>query len=162
MNYESQSVKALLVLLRLSMAWVFLYAASHQVLVPGWSAGGFLGSTKTFHSVFAPLTAPGIINVISFLVEYGHLLIGLSLLVGLFVRISSIFGILIMILYWMAHMDFPYISDTTNLLVDEHIVYALVLGLMIATRAGHIFGLDGWAAGLKPVHANKWLAWATA
>ena len=83
------------------------------------------------------------------MVGYGHLLIGLSLLFGLMVRVSSVFGILLMLLYWTAHMDFPYISDTNNLLIDEHIVFAGVLVFLIVEHAGHVFGLDGWAEKLS-------------
>lgn len=157
----SQSVRSLIVLLRLSMAWVFLYAASHQIF-GGFSVTGFLGSTKTFHWLFGPMTAEPVAGVLSFLVGYGHLLIGLSLLLGLLTRVSAIAGIALMALYWMAHMNFPYISDTTNFLLDEHVVYALVLGLVIATHAGHIFGLDAWAARQQPVHRYRWLDWAVA
>src|SRR5262245_4815822 len=89
-------------LLRLLMAWTFLYAASHQVLVPSWSVSGFLGKTKTFHDLFAVFTTPTVAPIISLLVAYGHLLIGLSLLVGLLVRLSASFGIMLMLLYWMA------------------------------------------------------------
>ena len=159
---DTPATRSLIVLLRLAMAWIFIYAASHQVLVPGYSIAGFLNSTKTFHGLFAPFTAPATDAVLSFLVSYGHLLIGLSLLTGLLVRVSAMFGILLMILYWMAHMDFPYISDHNSLLVDQHIVFALVLGLLIAVRAGHIFGLDAWAAKQGPVQHNKVLAWAAA
>lgn len=158
---QSTVARNLIVLLRLSMAWVFLYAASHQIF-GGFSVAGFLGSTKTFHWLFAPMTAEPAASVLSFLVAYGHLLIGLSLLVGLMVRLSSIFGIGLMLIYWMAHMNFPYIADTTSFLLDSHIVYALVLGLMIATRAGHIFGLDDWAARLDQTHRYKWLDWTVA
>jgi thiosulfate dehydrogenase [quinone] large subunit len=159
--FNSPAIKPLIVLLRLSMAWVFLYAASHQVF-GGFSVSGFLNSTKTFHWLFAPMAADPVAGILTFLVAYGHLLIGLSLLIGLMVRVSSMFGIALLVFYWMAHMDFPYISATTNFVLDEHIVYALVLGLMMATRAGHVFGLDGWAAKLDRVHHNKWLDWATA
>ena len=158
---DNAASRTLLVLLRLCMAWVFLYAASHQVFA-AWSVSGFLGSTKTFHWLFAPLTAPALATALTLLVGYGHLLIGLSLLSGLMVRVSAIFGIGLMLVYWMAHMDFPYVGDTTNFLLDEHIVYALVLGLLIAQRAGHAFGLDEWAAKLPAVRHNHWLGWATA
>ena len=112
--------------------------------------------------MIAPMTAPGWAAVITVLVGYGHLLIGLSLLSGLLVRVSAIFGIGLMLVYWMAHLDFPYVSDTNNFLIDEHIVDALVLGLLIAQRAGHAFGLDEWAAKLPAVRQNRWLGWATA
>ncbi|HVX79828.1 MAG: DoxX family membrane protein [Devosia sp.] len=158
---DNTASRTLLVLLRLSMAWVFLYAASHQVFAD-WSVAGFLGSTKTFHSLFSPLTAPGIAAVLTVLVGYGHLAIGLSLLSGFLVRLSSIFGIALMLLYWMAHLDFPYVSNTTNLLLDEHIVYALILGLLIVQRAGHLYGLDGWVAKHEPLPHNRFVDWAFA
>ncbi len=143
---DTKIERALIVFFRLAMAWTFLYAASHQVLVPDWSVAGFLNSTKTFHSFYSHLTGPGIAAVLTFLVEYGHLLIGLSLLTGLMVRMSASFGIMLMLVYWTAHMNFPYISNANNFLIDEHIVYAGVLFFLIIKHAGHSWGLDGWAA----------------
>ena len=46
-------------------------------------------------------------------------------------------------MYWLAHMDFPYIENTNNFIVDYHIVYSTVLVYLIAKHAGHIWGLDG-------------------
>ena len=161
MNYSSAE-RPLIFLLRLALGWTFLYAASHQVFVPGWTASGFLEHTKTFHNFFTIFTAPSIAPVVSFLVAYGHLLIGLSLIFGLMVRVSSAFGIMLMLLYWMAHMDFPYISDQNNFIVDYHIVNALVLGLLIVKHAGHVWGLDALAEKTPAVNKNGVLHWATA
>jgi thiosulfate dehydrogenase [quinone] large subunit len=125
------------------MAWTFLYAASHQgIFAPDWSVAGFLSRTKTFHDAFSVFTAPNVAPVVTFLVSWGHLLIGLSLLAGLMVRASASFGIMLMLLYWMAHMDFPYIENRNSLIIDYHIVYAVVLGYLVYERAGHIWGLD--------------------
>ena len=146
---DSNTERSFVLIFRLLMAWTFLYAASHQVFVPGWSVAGFLKSTKTFHDVYAPFTTPGWAPIITFLVEYGHLLIGLSLLVGLMVRVSASFGVLLMLVYWTAHMDFPYIENRNNFLVDFHIVYGFVLAFLIYKRAGHVWGLDAWAEKLE-------------
>lgn len=143
---ESITEKRFIFLLRILMAWTFIYAASHQVFVAGWSVVGFLDKTKTFHDFFAIFTSPGIAPIVTFLVGYGHLLIGLSLLFGLMVRVSASFGILLLLLYWMAHMDFPYIENTNNFIVDYHIVYATILGYLIYKQAGHVWGLDSVAA----------------
>jgi thiosulfate dehydrogenase [quinone] large subunit len=140
----SSKKRALIVFFRLAMAWTFIYAASHQVFDPNWSVAGFLKGTKTFHDVYAPFTTPAWAPFITFFVGYGHLLIGLSLLVGLFVRVSAAFGILLVLLYWTAHMDFPFIENRNNFLLDFHIVYAGVLLQLIVDRAGHVWGLDGW------------------
>jgi thiosulfate dehydrogenase (quinone) large subunit len=136
--------RALMVFFRLAMAWTFLYAASHQIFDPNWSVAGFLSHTKTFHDLFAPMAKPGVAPYVSFAVGYGHLLIGLSLASGLLVRLSAPFGILLMLVYWMAHMDFPYIENVNNFILDSHIVYAGVLVYLIANKAGHVLGLDGW------------------
>jgi thiosulfate dehydrogenase [quinone] large subunit len=142
---------------RILMAWTFLYAASHQVFNSHFSAAGFLKQTKTFHDVYAVFTAPSIDPVLTFLVSYGHLLIGLSLLVGFAVRISSIAGCALLMLYWTAHMDWPYIENANNFIVDYHIVYTTVCLYLFSHRAGHVWGLDAVAANLPVVQNTPFL-----
>jgi thiosulfate dehydrogenase [quinone] large subunit len=137
--------RGLIVYFRLAMGWTFLYAASHQVFDPSFSVAGFLGHTKTFHDAYAVFTTPAWAPIITFLVGYGHLLIGLSLISGLMVRVSASFGILLMLMYWTAHMDFPFIENKNNFILDVHLVYAGVLVYLIAKRAGHVWGLDAVA-----------------
>jgi thiosulfate dehydrogenase [quinone] large subunit len=146
--------RSIIVYFRLAMAWTFLYAASHQVFDPTFSVAGFLSHTKTFHDAYAVFTTPAVAPFITFLVSYGHLLIGLSLAVGLMVRVSAVFGIMLMIMYWTAHMDFPYIEDKTNFLLDYHLVYAGVLVFLIVKRAGHVWGLDAVAERLSFVQEH--------
>jgi thiosulfate dehydrogenase (quinone) large subunit len=142
---QSTTNRAILFLFRMLMGWTFLYAGIHHF---GDSAfvKGFLSHTKTFHDLYAPLTSETAAPILTFLVEYGHLLIGLSLVSGLLVRLSAPFGLLMMLLYWTAHMDFPYIDNANNFLIDYHVVYALVLLQLIVQNAGHVWGLDGWLA----------------
>jgi len=151
---NSSIEKSLILYFRMTMAWTFLYAASHQVFVPSFSVVGFLSHTKTWHDVFVVFTTPTMAPITTFMVEYGHLLIGLSLLTGLMVRVSASFGILLMIIYWFAHMDWPFIENTNNLIVDYHLVYAGVLGYLILKRAGHVFGLDAVAERLSFVQQH--------
>jgi thiosulfate dehydrogenase (quinone) large subunit len=134
--------RSIILFFRLAMAWTFLYAASHQVFDPKFSVAGFLSHTKTFHDVYTVFTTPTVAPILTFLVSYGHLLIGLSLAVGLLVRVSASFGIMLVLMYWTAHMDFPYIENANNFLLDYHIVYAGVLVFLIVKRAGHVWGLD--------------------
>ncbi len=143
---------AFVFLFRLAMAWTFLYAASRQVLNPNWNVADFLNATATFHDVYGVFTGALVAAVVSFLVAWGHLLIGLSLLVGLMVRVSATIGAVLMLLYWAAYMDFPYVQGADNFIVDFHLVYALILLFLVATRAGHVFGLDAWAARASERH----------
>jgi thiosulfate dehydrogenase [quinone] large subunit len=145
---DSPFERSLIVFFRLTMAWTFLYAASHQVFNPEFTVAAFLSHTKTFHSVYAVFTSPSVSPYVTFLVSYGHLLIGLSLLVGLMVRVSAAFGVALMLMYWSAHMDWPFIESKDNFIVDYHIVYSGVLIFLIDKHAGQVWGLDGWAAKL--------------
>ena len=140
---DSNAERNLVLVFRLLMAWTFIYAASHQAFTD-FSVVGFLKSTKTFHDLFAVFTAPAIAPLVSFLVAWGHLLIGLSLLFGLMVRVSAVCGVALLLMYWMAHMDWPFVENKNNFLFDYHLVYGGVLVYLIAKRAGHVFGLDGW------------------
>jgi thiosulfate dehydrogenase [quinone] large subunit len=139
---RSNAEKYFIVFFRLTIGWTFLYAAMYH-FGDNKFVVGFLSHVKTFHGVYAPLTNLTFLPILTFLVEYGHLLIGLSLISGLLVRVSSPFAIMLMVLYWTAHMDYPYIGDATNYLIDYHIVYVGVLGYLIFKNAGHVWGLDG-------------------
>jgi thiosulfate dehydrogenase [quinone] large subunit len=101
--------------------------------------------------VFVVFTTPTMAPITTFLVEYGHLLIGLSLLTGLMVRVSASFGVLLMGIYWFAHMDWPFIENTNNFIVDYHVVYAGVLVYLVVKKAGHVWGLDGWMENLQVI-----------
>jgi len=148
----------LIMFFRLAVGWTFLWAAIHHFGDDKFVIG-FLSNTKTFHNIYAPLTNPAIAPMLTFLVEYGHLLIGLSLISGLLLRASAPFAIMLMLLYWTAHMDYPYVENVNNYLIDYHIVYAGVLLYLIFKRADHVFGLDAWAEELAVRHtpALRWL-----
>jgi thiosulfate dehydrogenase [quinone] large subunit len=140
--------KSIVLGFRLAMAWTFLYSAAHQIFDPNWSVARFLSQTKTFHDFYSVFATPQWSPIMTVMVEYGHLLIGLSLLIGFMVRVSASFGILLMVVYWTAHMDFPYIENTNNFLLDYHLVYGGVLVYLIVKQAGYVWGVDGWARDL--------------
>jgi thiosulfate dehydrogenase [quinone] large subunit len=143
---HSQLNRTFILFFRLAMGWTFLYAGTAQLFIePHWTAATFLVGTKTFHWLYAPLVGSSAMPLIDFCVKWGHFLIGLSLVSGLMVRASGIFGIVLMLVYWTAHLDFPYVTSRLNFLLDDHVVYAALIAYLIAVRAGHVFGLDALA-----------------
>lgn len=138
--------QVLIVFFRVCIGWIFLHAGLDQVLQPHFSATGFLSHVKTFHNEFAPLTAPGIVPVVSFIVEWGQVLLGLSLILGAFVRVSAIFGIFLMLTFYLAHMNWPYNDSRFYFIVGPHLIFAGILLYLLVKRAGHILGVDGWLA----------------
>lgn len=132
-----------LLLLRLSLGSLFLYAGITKVLDPTWSAAFYLKGAKTFPSFYQWFLDPSILPTINFINEWGLTLIGLSLLLGIFVRLGSIGGIMLMLLYYFPILDGAY-PNPHSLIVDEHIVYATALLLLATFRAGRVFGLEKW------------------
>src|SRR5579864_3516162 len=139
---ETKLDRGIIVVLRVLVGWLFLYAGSWQIL-ENYSAGGFLNHVVTFHALFAQFATPAMLPFTDFLMKWGHLLIGLSLVSGLMVRVSGPFGVLLMVTYHFAHMDWPFIENHLNLFVDFHLVYATVIIYLIVHNAGHVWGLDG-------------------
>jgi len=129
---------------RVTIGWVFLYAAYQQIGDPNWTAATFLNMTKTAHDFFVWFASPTQVAFTNFIVKWGHLFIGLCLVSGLLTRMSASFGAALMFVYYIAHMDFPYVESHDNFIVDYHLVYIGVLVHLIITRAGRFVGLDHW------------------
>jgi len=107
-----------------------------------WSLSmAFKPLIKTSEGFYQWLLSPGILPAVNFINEWGLTLLGVSLILGIFVRLSSVLGAVLMLLYYFPVLIFPY-AGKHSYLVDEHIIYALVLLLLAAMRAGRIWGLD--------------------
>ncbi|MGQ0662016.1 MAG: DoxX family membrane protein [Pseudomonadota bacterium] len=139
--------RLLVLFLRLSLGWVFLYAGVRQVMNPAWSAAQFLAGAKTFPEFYAFFLSPGVLPVVNFLTKWGHTLIGISLILGVSVRASSSFAALLMILYYFPRLEFPMVGPS-NFIVEYHLIYAAIFVYLGAVRAGQIWGLENWVARL--------------
>jgi thiosulfate dehydrogenase (quinone) large subunit len=138
----NRSVDIVTLLLRFSMGWYFFYAGIAKVVNPEWSSLGYLGSAETFGAVYQWFASPANIGWVDFLNQWGLTLIGLALIFGIFVRLASVAGIVLMALYYFPVLDFPY-AGPYSLIVDDHILIMLVLVYLIAARAGMYWGLEG-------------------
>ncbi len=139
--------KISLFLLRLGFGWLFLYAGLTKVMNPEWSAAGYLESAKTFSGFYQWLASDAILPITNFLNEWGQIALGVSLILGLFTRLSGYLGALMMALYYLPALDFPY-PNAHSFIVDEHILYGLALIYMAEAKAGNIWGLNPWCAKL--------------
>ncbi len=130
-----------ILVLRVAIGWLFLYAGLTKVLNPQWTAAGYLKGAKTLPGLYAWLAAPQNIGWVNFLNEWGLTLIGLALILGVLTRYAAWAGIAMMALYYLPILNFPYVGDHSYL-VDEHVLYSLSLLIIIFSRAGHYWGLD--------------------
>lgn len=135
-------------LLRFCLSWIFLWPFFDKLLGLGvstspqasWLNGGspttgFLkfGTKGPFAEIFQMLAGQAWVD---WLFMIGLLLIGLSLLLGIGLRIASYAGALLLFMMWLA--TFPPLH---NPFLDEHIIYALVLLVLPSVNAGDWLGL---------------------
>ena len=142
--------KFFLFLSRITVGWMFFYAGITKVLDPQWSAEGYIKGAKTFTWFFQMLLDPSVLPIINFMNKWGLTLLGISLVLGLFVRFISLLGVLLMALYYIA-LGFPY-PNPHSYIVDEHIIYISILLFFAAIKAGRVFGLDS-----KRIHHHSGL-----
>jgi thiosulfate dehydrogenase [quinone] large subunit len=104
----------------------------------GSPTAGFLkGATRgPFESFYQSLAGNGFIDV---LFMAGLLLIGLALIAGIGMRIATISGTLLLLMMWSATL-----LPENNPVIDDHIIYSLVLLTLLAANSEQKWGLRGW------------------
>ena len=139
----NKQLKMAVFLSRISLGVMFFYAGITKVMNPNWSAAGYLNSAKTFSELFQWFASPGNLGWINLVNEWGLTLIGVALLVGFMVRLASVGGVFLMLLYYFPVLSFPYVGEH-SFIVDEHIIYVTAFLVLFASNAGSIWGLDSW------------------
>ncbi|OGE75441.1 MAG: hypothetical protein A3K05_00265 [Candidatus Doudnabacteria bacterium RIFCSPHIGHO2_01_48_18] len=147
--------KMLLFLMRVALGWLMFYAGITKVLNPDWTAAGYLRGAKTFSGIYNFFASPEILPAIDFINEWGLALLGVSLILGIGVRITSWCGAALMALYYLPILRFPYVGEHSYL-VDEHIIYILVLLYFSKAGAGRAWwGMEDWFASLPFIRKNR-------
>lgn len=140
---ETGLQRTLIVLVRMSIGWVFLFAAIRQIPDPEWTAAGFMSGAKTFPAFFQLMASPPFLPIIDTVIPWAHLLIGLALILGIGMRLAAIGGATLMFLYYLPRVEFPMVGPN-NFIVEYHLVYTFLIVYLAAVGAGRIFGLEGW------------------
>lgn len=138
----------LLALTRIAIGWVFLWAFLDKTFGLGfatesadaWVNGGsptfgflnFATEGKLLHDFFAGLSGA----FADWMFMLGLLGLGLALILGIGMRIAAVAGALMLVLMWAAELPLE-----NNPFMDDHIVYALVLGALAIYGAGRTWGL---------------------
>ncbi len=138
-----------LVTLRVAIGWHFLYEGLTKLINPNWSSVGYLLDSEGFlrEFYFSLAGNPNTLAVVDFLNVWGLILIGLGLILGLFTRISTIAGILLMFLYYFSHppcVGFKYAlpMEGSYLIVNKVLIELFALCLLFVFPTGKRIGLD--------------------
>jgi thiosulfate dehydrogenase (quinone) large subunit len=162
-NYSKSQLSWLLVL-RIFIGWHFLYEGMVKVLNPNWTATSYLmDSQGIFRSLFLKIAGnPGMMKYIDFLNEWALVLIGLGLLLGCFARLSSIGGILLLLLYTFSHpaligVKYMISFEGSYFLIDKNLIELAALGVLFVFPAARVIGIDRFLVRVLPVSFCKFL-----
>lgn len=135
-------------ILRIGLGWILLWPFFDKLLGLGFSTAkdkswligispteGFLkmGTHGPFAIIFKSLAGYAVID---WLFMIGVLLLGLALIFGIGVKIASFFGVILLSLMWLATLPPEH-----NPILDEHIIYLIVLIGVYKANAGRTLGL---------------------
>jgi thiosulfate dehydrogenase [quinone] large subunit len=161
---------------RLALGWVFLWAFLDKTFALGFATGvnpdtgaldrfgpdawihggspteGFLAfgtEGNWFHDFYASFAGAAWAD---WLFMLGLLGIGLTLILGIGMRIGAASGVVLLMLMWSAELPLE-----NNPILDEHVIYALVLIMLVLAGAGHIIGLGKRWDRIPLVARHGWL-----
>jgi thiosulfate dehydrogenase [quinone] large subunit len=146
-----------LITLRTVIGWHFLYEAYYKITSPAWSpsggpltpwtsAGYLKGASGPLAVIFQKLVNHGWTTSIDRSVKIALLLIGLSLLLGLFTRIGAVGALFFLSLFYLLYVPLLGVpqpnAEGTYLIVNKTLIEAFAVIVLLAFNTGRIAGLD--------------------
>ena len=138
-------------LLRIGMGWIFFWAFIDKVFGLGYATeagkGWIDGGSPTFGFLKFGTTGPlvefyhGIAGnaVVDWLFMLGLLGVGLPLMLGVGVRIAASTGVVMLLLMYSA-----VLLPEHNPVLDDHIIYAVIMAGLAIANPGYDLGLGRW------------------
>ncbi|NHN41659.1 DoxX family protein [Halorubellus sp. JP-L1] len=167
-EYSEHWVGYSLFLLRIVMGWTLLQGGLTKLVTyldgnpdNNWTAAGYLQNAvpegNPFMGLWMDMAGSPLVDMLNM---WGLTLAGLALIVGAFVRFSAFWGAIMMLFYWAAALTGGLMEGLPvahGWVVDDHIVYALLLFGLGALGAGRILGVDSYLEDTGVVRNNPWL-----
>jgi len=167
-DYSENWVGYSVFLLRIVMGWTLFQGGVTKLVTyldanpdNNWTAAGYLANAvpagNPFMGVWGSMAGSPLIDLLNM---WGLTLTGLGLLVGALVRWNAFWGAIMMLFYWAAALEGGLLAGLPlahGWVVDDHIVYAVLLFGLGAFGAGRILGVDSYLEETSFVQNNPWL-----
>jgi thiosulfate dehydrogenase [quinone] large subunit len=167
-EYSERWLGYAIVAMRVVMGWVLFQGGVTKLITyldanpeNNWTAAGFLlnaipegNPLMGMWGMFANMPLIDVLNM------WGLTLTGLALIVGAFVRWSAFWGAVMMLFYWLASLQGGLLAGLPlahGWVVDDHLIYAVLLFGLGAFGAGRILGVDAYLENMEFVRNNRWL-----
>jgi thiosulfate dehydrogenase (quinone) large subunit len=146
-----------LIILRTLIGWHFLYEAYYKITSPAWSpsggplvrwtsAGYLKGASGPLAGLFQRMVNSGWTPWIDRTVKVALLLIGLSLLLGLFTKLGAWAALFFLSLFYLLYVPLMGVpqpnAEGTYLIVNKTLIEAVAVIVLLTFDTGRIAGLD--------------------
>jgi thiosulfate dehydrogenase [quinone] large subunit len=147
-----------LIALRTAIGWHFAYEGFYKLMLPGWtrtgerlapfSAAGYLkGATGPLASLFHAMAAhAAAMHSVDLIVPIGLLLVGLSLMLGLFTQLGCLGAMAFLALFYLSQPPLTGLPMTgaegENLIVNKNLIELIAVIAVFSFRTGWMAGLD--------------------
>ena len=93
---------------RILIGWLFLYEGASKLFTSGWTSAGYLMESHwIFSGMFHWMAEnPAVLRIVDLINIWGLILIGLCLFIGIFTRIASMAGAILLLIYFIANPPF--------------------------------------------------------
>ena len=123
------------------------------------------GPFASFFTGLRPGEAPDAMYWTNWLFMAGLFGIGLAFLLGIFMRIGAISGVVLLFLMYLAEAPWAKYTDQTgatvasnNPVIDDHIIYGVMMITLMLFEAGRTWGLGKIWESTALVKSQPWLA----
>ena len=154
-NYTNWQVFAL-TFLRVLIGWHFLYEGLVKLYTPAWTAKAYLlNSVGPLAPLFKSMAnSDSLMNIVDTLNEWGLVLIGISLFIGLLSKPCKLFGIALLSLYYFAYPPFASLginihAEGSYWVVNKNLVEMAALFVLYMFPSSHITGIDQFLKNFK-------------
>jgi uncharacterized membrane protein YphA (DoxX/SURF4 family) len=134
-------------LLRIIIGWHLLYEGIVKIFNPNWTSAHYLRESKWLFSGFFQwiISDSTALHIADFLNAWGLVVIGFMLFTGIFTRIASISGALLLLLYYVANPPFVYSSIPSVshfYIINYNLIEAFILIILAMFPRDYLYGVQ--------------------
>lgn len=146
MNSIPKNALSALALLRVLIGWHFLFEGVTKLYNPSWSAKAYLISAETMTGLYQWLANDSLIGFVDTMNIIVLLVVGITLLLGIWDKQGALLGIILLLLYYFAHpafMNSAQLGAEGNYwIVNKNLIEAAALLVLFMMPTGWYFGLE--------------------
>lgn len=145
--FKKWELKHSVVLMRIFIGWHFLYEGIIKLYDPDWTSFGYLASAQgPFKPLFFLLANESLIGIIDIMNMTALIVVGITLILGIYEKLGAFIGIGLLALYYLAHPSFPWLvqvkGEGSYWFINKNLIELVACMIIFQFPTGKYFGLD--------------------